>query len=133
MKKITSLLLALVMTFLLVACVGGVNISRGTISDDGVYRSESLSMSFTKPESWVYSTDEEIAELVNISVEMFDNEDFEKALENNAAIYDMMAKDLLTSTNVIVGYENLKKSFSSNITEEQYLDTGRSSSRAFPA
>ena len=34
----------------------------------------------------------------------------------------MMVIDKLTNANIIVGYENLKRSLSSNITEEQYIE-----------
>ena len=34
----------------------------------------------------------------------------------------MMVKDIHTGTNISVGYENLAKTLSSNITEEQYID-----------
>ena len=122
MKKLTSLLLAVVMVVLLVGCMGGsVEISRGTTSGD-TYRSETLNLQFTKPASWVYATDEEIAAAVNVGADLLDNEDLKTALENNPAIYDMLVKDLSTGTNVMIGYENLAKTLSSNITEKQYLD-----------
>ena len=34
-----------------------------------------------------------------------------------------MVVDSLTSTNISVGYENLSKTFSSNITEKQYVES----------
>lgn len=120
MKKIVALLLAITMAFLFVGCQT-TEISRGTIDGD-TYKNENLSFEFTKPESWVYSTDEEIAEAINIGVENFGNESFKKALENNTSVYDMMVVDSLTRTNINVGYENLSKTFSRNITEEQYIE-----------
>ena len=82
MKKFISLFLAIVMLAMLVGCNnvpsgGGDNkgdtpkaeLSRGTIDGD-VYTNEYLGFKFTKPESWVYSTDEEIAAIALTLPEM---------------------------------------------------------------
>ena len=131
MKKLVALLLALVMVFLLIGC--GANpkekeahaqkaeISRGKI-ENGIYTNDFLGITFTKPQSWIFSTDEEIAALINISAESFLNENLKEILENNPTIYDMMVKDILTNTNINVTFENLEKSFATNITEEQYAE-----------
>lgn len=122
MKKFGALLLAIIMVFMLVACNGQkVELSRGTIEGD-VYKNESLGFEFTKPASWVYATDEEIADSLNIAVDNILGDNFKEALENNPAIYDMMVVDMITGTNINIVYENLKKSFATNITEEQYVD-----------
>ena len=121
MKKFLALTLAVVMALLLVACNStSPELSRGTIKDN-VYTSEYLGLSFTKPESWVYSTDEEIAAAMNLGADLFLNENFKEALENNSNIYDMMVVDSITRTNINVGFENLSKTFASNITVEQYV------------
>ena len=140
MKKILALTLVLVMSLSLISCslipsdIGGQNdddkgstpvLSRGTI-EGNVYTSEYLGVSFTKPESWVYSTDEEIAAAVNMSVDMLFNENLKDALENNPSIYDMMVIDSVTRSNINVGFENLAKSFSSNITVDQYIESLKS-------
>ena len=140
MKKILALTLVLAMSLSLISCslipfdIGGQNdddkgstpvLSRGTI-EGNVYTSEYLGVSFTKPESWVYSTDEEIAAAVNMGVDMFINENFKDALENNLSIYDMMVIDSITRSNINVGFENLAKSFSSNITVDQYIESLKS-------
>ncbi|MBE6636059.1 MAG: hypothetical protein E7617_07705 [Ruminococcaceae bacterium] len=124
MKKLLSLILILATIFLTVGCVvspeENEKMSRGTI-DGNVYMNDVLQIKFTKPESWVYYTDAEIADLVDISVEMLEG-DFEYAIENNVSVYDMMVADTSTNTNINVGYENLRKTFSSNITVEQYIE-----------
>ena len=133
MKKFLALTLAVVMALLLVSCASvpsnndeqpddskkASELSRGTIEGD-VYTSEYLGLSFTKPESWVYSTDEEIAAAMNLGVEMFLGENFKNAVENNPSIYDMMVVDTITRSNINVGFENLSKTFATNITVEQY-------------
>ncbi|MBQ2810532.1 MAG: hypothetical protein IJF11_06545 [Clostridia bacterium] len=133
MKKLISLLLAVIMAVMLVSCDSTkdqdddppkvkVELSRGTIDGD-VYKNEYLDFEFTKPESWVYSTDEEIASLLNLSVDTILGDKFKDALNTNPSLYDMMVVDSLTSTNISVGYENLSKTFSSNITEKQYVES----------
>ncbi len=133
MKKLISLFLAVVMLVLLVSCgptgVPGesedekkpsVELSRGKIEGD-VYESEYMNLKFTKPASWVYSTDDEIAAALNLGVE-FMGDKFKEAVETNPTVYDMMVIDSLTRSNINVGYENLSKTFSSNITIEQYIE-----------
>lgn len=97
------------------------SIARGEVSFK-TYTSDTLNLKFTRPNSWVYATDEEIAMLMGFTSDWFDDERFEAALQNNLSIYDMMVVDKITNSNVIVGYENLKMTLSTNITEEQYLD-----------
>lgn len=134
MKKFISLFLAIVMLAMLVGCnnvpsgsgdnkgdTPKAELSRGTIDGD-VYTNEYLGFNFTKPESWVYSTDEEIAAALNVAVDTTLGENFKDALENNPSTYDMMVVDTLTRTNINVAYENLTKTFSSNITEKQYVE-----------
>ena len=72
MTKWLSLTLAIVMAVLLVGCndeqgdgKGKKELSRGKI-EESVYTNEYLGFKFTKPESWVFSTDEEIAEAVGL-------------------------------------------------------------------
>ncbi len=124
MKKLLSLLLALAMVFLMVGCnispEENIVMSRGTINGD-VYANGVLEIKFTKPGSWVYYTDAEIADLVDMSVDMLQG-DFEYAIENNATVYDMMVADTITNSNINIGYENLRKTFSSNITVDQYIE-----------
>ncbi len=122
MKKFLALLLAIIMVIMLAACnKQNAELSRGTIEGD-VYKNESMGFEFIKPASWVYSTDEEIAAAMNLAVDNFFDDNFKEALENNPSIYDMMVVDMTTRTNINVGYENLKKTFATNITEEQYIE-----------
>ncbi|MBR6725845.1 MAG: hypothetical protein IKL81_02520 [Clostridia bacterium] len=131
MKKITALILAILMAVSLLACNNDTSVdkgtdgaqqeaklTRGTIAGN-VYTTDYLGFSFEKPETWVYSTDEEIAATLNFSIETFLDNSFKEALEKSGTIYDMMVTDTLTSTNIIVGYESLPLS---NITEDQYFE-----------
>lgn len=136
MKKVLALLLAIVMMSMLVACTTdspntdvsdtGVQtqkaeLSRGKVEGD-IYKNEYLGFEFVKPSTWVYSTDEEIAAMMNIAVDNILGDKYREALENNPTVYDMMVVDIVTRSNISVVYENLEKTLASNITEEQYID-----------
>ena len=122
MKRFLALALALITLTAFIGCnVQKVELSRGTIDGD-VYKNEVLGFEFTKPDSWVYSTDEEIADALDFAADNLLDENFKEALENNPSVYDMMVIDSITRANINVAYENLRKTFSSNITEEQYVE-----------
>ena len=81
MKKFFALLLAALMVVTLVACnLGGPELSRGEI-DGNVYKNEFLGIEFTKPASWRYYSDEEIASTMNIAVDNLKGENLKKSLE----------------------------------------------------
>lgn len=132
MKRIISLLLSFLMLISLASCfmspleVGNKKtvITRGTINNE-VYVNDCMGIEFVRPATWVYSTDEEIATVIGVGVEMLGDKRFQAALDENYALYDMMVVDKITNTNIIVGYENLKMSLSTNITEEQYIESVR--------
>lgn len=126
MKKLMSLTLAVITVFTLVSCgLFAPKLARGEIDGD-VYKSEFIGIEFTKPESWVYSTDEEIAAVLDMDAELLVEDKFKDAIENADSVYDMMVKDTLTGTNINVGIENLSRTLSTNVTEKQYLDALKS-------
>lgn len=126
MKKLMSLTLAVITVLTLVSCgLGKTEVSRGVIEGD-VYKSEFIGIEFTKPESWIYSTDEEIAEALNMGADFLVEDKFKEAIENSDSVYDMMVKDSITGTNINVGVENLARTLSTNATEKQYLDALKS-------
>ena len=125
MKKLIAMLLAIITVVMLAGCnvvnkTDDVEITRGKI-EGNVYKSETMNLQFTKPESWVYSTDEEIASAMNLGADLLGDK-FKDALKNNTSIYDMMVVDTITRSNINVGYENLSKTLSTNITEKQYIE-----------
>ncbi len=122
MKRFLLLLLTICMLGTMTGCGSKEKkVTRGTIDGD-VYTSEFLGLSFTKPESWVYSTDEEIAQVMNVGADVLDQSEFEKKAAELTTIYDMMVKDLNWGNNISVAFENLKMSQASNITVDQYID-----------
>ncbi len=138
MKKLLALLLICAIATLSTGCfvdlsdkiIGGDDdktieakkpeLSRGTF-DGNVYESEFLGLKFTKPESWVYSTDEEISAAMGYSADIL-GENIKQAFENNTVVYDMMVRDTLSGTNINISYEDLAKSLATNITEKQYIE-----------
>ncbi len=145
MKKLLSIMLALVLCLSLAACTSGkeeksttdvasvVNsladntsgeeektISRGTLNGN-VYSSEFLGIKFTKPDSWIYSSDEQIASVMNVGMDMLDANEFAKKATELASVYDMMAVDSSTGNNISITYENLKMSGSTDISYDDYI------------
>lgn len=122
MKKILTLVLTFVLALSLCSCSVGeiVNkeISRGVIDDNG-YSSEYLGLGFNAPEGWVYATDAELASLMG---EAFDITDQNKMFAELQLVYDMMAQDPVTGSNVIIIYENLAISGSEDITVDEYVE-----------
>ena len=125
MKKILAMLLVIASLFSFAACgiIGGtkVELTRGTL-DENVYTNDVLGFTFTKPSSWVYSTDEEIADAMNLGIDLLGKDKFQASLESAASLFDMMAVDRVSGTNLSVGYENLKNTHSSNISVERYIE-----------
>ncbi len=125
MKKTASLILAFIMAFLLVGCnlvaEDKAEITRGKIDGD-TYINDFLDLKFTKPDSWIYSTDEEIAATFGMSAELLGYDNFKQTVEDNISVYDMMVKDSFSGTNINIFYENLVKQNASNITIEQYVE-----------
>ena len=92
-------------------------LSRGVV-DGNTYTNNYLGFSFTKPDSWVYYSDEEIASLMNMSVDMMLGENFKYAFEQIPMVYDMMAVDYVSGSSVSMAYEKLVVP---SMTEEQYV------------
>ena len=101
-------------------------ISRGEI-DGNVYTSAFSGLTFTATEDWTFASDEEIAQLMNVSMETMGNMNaYQEAISEMATVYDMMATDTLTGTNLSVMYENLSLTGNVGMTEEAYVDSLKS-------
>lgn len=107
MKKIVSLLLAIMMLATLTAC-SAATLDRG-VWEDKTFTSEFSGISVTLPDDdWNVSTDEELAEMMGIGAEAY--EDVNKlALElaKIKTVTDMGVDNGVTGTSVMVMYENL--------------------------
>lgn len=103
------------------------SITRGTINGN-VYESKSTGLKFTKPDNWVYSSDEELAAIMNAAMYELDTSNFLKTLSENITTYDFMAVDALTGDSVTIYYQNLAKLFATNLTEQDYYNSLKATS-----
>lgn len=87
--------------------------------EDNVYTNDFLGLKFKLPEGWKYSSDEEIAEMMNLGSELL-NDDQKKALEvsklNNA--YYMVANNPNTGNNVSI----ISEKPAMEVTTEFYIN-----------
>lgn len=132
MKKILSVLVVLALLVSFSACgmqdiatsIGEQKnkaVTHGVIEGDR-FTSEYADLTFTKPSDWTYSSDDEIAELMNLSAEVLDQNAFEEAATTMVTVYDMMATNSVTGDNISVVYENLKLTSNASISEAAYFD-----------
>lgn len=146
MKKFVAILLGTLFVFSLFSCADNTNpdntettlsdedesttdssmtlaegISKGTINGN-TFTNSTTGISFTKPDSWVFSTEDEIASMMNIGTSQLDRDIFKKALSEMSTVYDMVAIDPDTSASVTIAYENIAFSEKDISTEERYLE-----------
>ena len=111
MKRFSVITMTVILIVTLSAC-GKVTeqdkaLVRGTL-EGNTYTSEFAGFTFTPPDSWTFSSEEEILSLMNISSE--DKDDADKLAEEIAkqkTIYESMATNAETGSNAIIMYENL--------------------------
>lgn len=94
-------------------------IARGVIDANNVYTSEFADITFTLPEGLRYADDTEIASMMNVGADIIsaNKEDVTELLEQTA-LYDMVAKDDMYGTSVMVMFEKATL----NVTAEYYLE-----------
>lgn len=87
----------------------GNGLTRGTV-EGNVYTSEFAGIKFTAPEGWTFAKDDYILSMMNISLDTLgDDLAVNKALLEQAVIYDALCMDQKTGANIIFEYENLAK------------------------
>lgn len=91
----------------------------GTISGN-TYTNEALGYGCTL-EGWVYATQDQIAELFNITLDSTD-EEFSEQLQNADTYMDMYAQREDNLLNVNVNFENLSSVYAEDLTEQEYVD-----------
>ena len=91
---------------------------------DDVYTNRYLNLSFTLPEGWTASSDEEMLELMNLGSELMENKaGLTSELLKVKVVYNMMAADSTTGSNIIVTMENLALTIGgTGIDEEAYAE-----------
>lgn len=94
-------------------------IARGVIDENNVYTSEFADITFKLPDGWVFSTDEQIASMMNVGVDILeDQKDNVAEIIEQTALYDMVANDQTNGTSVMVMFEKPLL----NVNEEYYLN-----------
>lgn len=143
MKKIIALVLIFTMLMSLTACsadqlregVEGVvqdavenkaeqmNEKLGRSKIDGnVLTSEATDITFVKPASWVFADDEQIKELAGTGADVFDQSEFAEAISKAKTVYDAVAMDPVSGSNIIFMYENLAIGNNEGISIEKYVE-----------
>ena len=131
MKKMTAIALALICVLTLAACGNTTEKDKafvcGTVTDN-VYESEFSGFKMTVSDGWVFSGEEEIMEMMDFTADslseiLSDREAKNLELSKQKTIYDAMAVNQNTGSNVIVMYENMSASIGGSLyTPDSYAD-----------
>ena len=122
MKKLITLLLALVMVFSLASCGSDVGFKEGTVTNNDVYKQKSFGITYTAPEGYTFYTDEQIAALYGTTVDV---------LKSNTLIhYDMQCANPATNGSLTITYEDLVGLYGNVINDESYLALSQASIKA---
>lgn len=95
----------------------------GTV-EDNVYTSSFGNLTFTAPDNYVFYSDEEILDLVDLGAKLLydDASELYAELAQQTTIYDMVVQDSEIGDNVIIMYENLE-AYGSGIADLYDVDT----------
>lgn len=129
MKKFIAIFLAVLFMLSLAACGGGegtedggddsVKVSRGVITGDA-YKNTFAGFTFTKPEDWVYLSDEEIGNTIDAGQAGLDLNAIQETLAKKASVYDMAASNV-AGESVMIIYENTMLTAFKKISADEYL------------
>ena len=156
MKKVSAIILAVIMALFFVAC-GDENV-KGTVEQTGSQNQSSVPAGGNKTDSdsseadefsvgasannkyenayfgigctldsnWVFSTDDEIKQMNDMSLDLI-GEEYAEAIKNASLIYDMMATvpGGIESVNIVI--ENVGVLYGSLLSTDEYLDNSVSS------
>lgn len=130
MKKHIRVLLAAVMAVVmlasLAACTGKEeekSYERGTV-EGNVYHSEFAELTFTKPDSWKFSTDEEIAAALGVGLDVLESSDKFDASELASTI-EFQAVNAATGDNAVMTVEKLNALSAATVTVDDYIKSFR--------
>ncbi len=126
MKKILCAILALVMLLSVCGCAAapaGPAFTAGEVNGN-VYTNEFAGLTFTAPEDWTFSSEEELAQMMNVSLDIIaDDNEYAKKIAELTTVYGMMAQSGDSTSNVQVMFENVAITGNKNITAEKYVET----------
>ena len=135
MKILTARFLARMLILSLCAC-GDKDVS-GTVSPQeeqtevgfqlgvttgGKYESTFLGIGCSLDDSWSFASQEELAQMIGATAEMFDNEEYAEQMKNTDMFYDMAAAadDGLVNINIII--QNMGLLYGMALSEEKYIE-----------
>lgn len=96
-------------------------LTRGKIEGQK-YSSAYTGLNFTAPDGWEYSTDEAMAELLNMSADMLSEEKIAETLTGTTTVFDMIATNASNGNNVTVSYENMNYICGKAVSSEEYIE-----------
>ena len=89
--------------------------------DSHTYESEFLNLKITLDDDWYLYTEEEIAELNNITITSFD-EEFQEKYENATSFYDLFAQNLTSGETINILFEKVNAVAAIALDENEYMD-----------
>ncbi|MBQ2944030.1 MAG: hypothetical protein IJD93_05015 [Ruminococcus sp.] len=96
-------------------------LSKGTINGN-IYTSDFTGLKFTKPDSFTYLSDDELALKIGVSTQELAPDIFPFTADRVPAVYDMWATDSKDGINISVAYENMHVSASVAMTTDEYME-----------
>ena len=97
----------------------------GVVGEEG-YVNEYFGVGFDLPEEWSFYTDEELAEMMNVTVQVIQDEEFQelmtKSMEDGNAVTNMAAKDSLGLHNVNMRVTKMTDDSLLSFSEETILE-----------
>jgi len=121
MKKILCALLAVLMMMSIVGCsTESAKFDAGKVVGN-VYTNEYAGLTFTAPDGWTFASDEEIADLMGISMDLVTENEAAQKIAELTTVYGMMAKSADQLSNVQVVFENTALS-GSKLSAEEYVE-----------
>ena len=124
MKKVMSLILALLLTVSLAACGGKSDepdLHRGTVDGD-TYTSEFLGLKLTVDEDWVIADDEQLAEHSGVVKESFTDEEIRAEIEKGGSVTDLYALNQADGSSVNITIQKLSLVSGMLATEDAYAE-----------
>lgn len=133
MKRALAMLLAASMIFALCACGSGKQDVGGSVSsaepelqtgtvNGGVYENDFIGIGISLDDSWDIYDEEQLAELIGLTAEQYDDEKYVEQLKNADMFYDFFAsaEQGLVTVNIII--QNLGLIYGTVLDEDKIVD-----------
>lgn len=87
-----------------------------------VYRNPSIGIACDLSANWIYANEDELAEMNELSAELFDDEELKEQLLNADMFYDFYAESTDGTANLQVLFENLGVLYGTILDEDGYIE-----------